>query len=168
MQVTSVDEKQTHESKPVTCKKEMIAKGFDLHHHSNHYHRLERPRHRKNDKHSEVDGRSDSRCGRRWFLFGPHKSTHPHKSSVPLRSSQINGSSVGAEKVTGITPGDLRSPSYLSLCVADGFEGKRRGGFIHRGEVGLLWICFGSVFFPQDSETPVIYGRTLIILFFLE
>ncbi|KAL4565898.1 hypothetical protein LXL04_030004 [Taraxacum kok-saghyz] len=95
---------EQHESKPVTCKKEMIAKGFDLHHHSNHYHRLERPRHRKNDKQSEVDARSDRRYGRRWFLFGPHKSTHPHKSSVPLRSSQIDGSSVGAEKVTGITP----------------------------------------------------------------
>ncbi|KAL4589515.1 hypothetical protein LXL04_002422 [Taraxacum kok-saghyz] len=82
---------EKHESKPVTCKKEMIAKGFDLHHHSNHYHRLERPRHRKNDKQSEVDARSDRRCGRRWFLFGPHKSTHPHKSSVPLRSSQSSG-----------------------------------------------------------------------------
>ncbi|KAL4576606.1 hypothetical protein LXL04_012702 [Taraxacum kok-saghyz] len=96
-----------HESKPVTCKKEMIAKGFDLHHHSNHYHRLERPRHRKNDKQSEVDARSDRRCGRRWFLFGPHKSMHPHKSSVPLRSSQIDGSFVGAKKVTGITPDEF-------------------------------------------------------------
>ena len=58
----------------------------------------------------------------------------------------------------------------MGLKVADGFEGKRRGGFIHRGEVrgglGLLWICFGSAFFPQNSETPVIYGNTLIILFF--
>ncbi|KAL4586268.1 hypothetical protein LXL04_010903 [Taraxacum kok-saghyz] len=50
--------------------------------------------------------------------------------------------------------------------VADGFEGKRRGGFIHRGEVtevGLLWICFGSVFFPQDSETPLKKGYCLFV-----
>ena len=60
-------------------------------------------------------------------------------------------SALSPRVVRPLRPGDLRSPSYLSLClamglkVADGFEGKRRGGFIHRGEVRGGFIHRGGI-----------------------